>query len=288
MHARAFAQDWLSPGMIRLARRLLAYLRPPSWEYLPEGWPKIGPRARGWDAASTVAVETATWAQFMRLTQGTGPLGLAHETNELTRQDYAAHNTMMAFAYVLALAGRGAERFSFLDWGGGLGHYYLLSKALVPELELDYHCKDLPLICQRGRELLPDAHFHETVESCRGRTYDLVLSSSSLHYSENWREVAAQLAEMTGSYLYITRIPIVRRAASFVVLQRPYRAGYRTEYPGWFLNNDEFLDALHSLGMELVREFLIDERPFVHRAPEQGEYRGFLWRPTRREETTSA
>jgi putative methyltransferase (TIGR04325 family) len=128
---------------------------------------------------------------------------------------------------------------------------------------------------------LPDVHFHETVESCLGRRYDLVLSSSSLHYSEKWREVAALLVEMTGSYLYITRIPIVQRAPSFVVLQRPYSLGYRTEYLGWFLNRHEFLDALRALGMELVREFLVEERPFVHRAPEQGEYRGFLWRPAR-------
>ena len=106
-----------------------------------------------------------------------------------------------------------------------------------------------------------------------------MLSSSSLHYSENWRDVAAQLAGMTGSYLYITRIPMVRHVPSFVVLQRPYGVGYRTEYLGWFLNRDELLDALQVRGMELVREFLIEERPFVHRAPEQGEYQGFLWRP---------
>jgi putative methyltransferase (TIGR04325 family) len=279
MDAKAFASEWLSPGMIRLARRVLAHLRPAPWEHLPEGWPKTGSGVRGWDAQSIVAVQTAKWEQFVRLAKGTGPLGLAHEANDVARQDYAAHNTLMVFAYVLALATRRKERISILDWGGGLGHYYLLSKAFVPNLELEYHCKDLPLMCQRGRELLPEVRFHETAESCYGRQYDLVFSSSSLHYSENWRDVAARLAQMAGSYLYITRIPIVRRAPSFVVLQRPFSVGYQTEYPGWFLNHAEFLEALRDQRMELVREFLIDERPFVHRAPEQGQYRGFLWRP---------
>jgi putative methyltransferase (TIGR04325 family) len=279
MQAKEFAQTWLSPGAVRLARRALAHLRPPPWEHVPEGWRGTGASARGWDAESIVEVEAAKWAQFARLAEGHGPLGLAHEAREPAKQDYAAHNTMMAFAYVLGLSSRGKDRLSVLDWGGGLGHYYLLSKAFFPDLELDYHCKDLPLMCRRGRELLPEVHFHETVESCLGRRYDLVLSSSSLHYSENWREVAAQLAQMTQSYLYITRIPIVRRAPSFVVLQRPYKVGYRTEYLGWFLNQQELLERVRALGMDLVREFLIEERPFVHRAPEQGEYRGFLWRP---------
>ena len=277
--AKTLAREWLSPGVVRLARRLLAYLRPPPWEYVPGGWQAAGTKARGWEAESIVAVEAAKWARFVRLTQGNGPLGLAHEALRPVTEDYAAHNTMMAFAYVLALAARHKDRISILDWGGGLGHYYLLSRAFLPDLELDYHCKDLPLMCRRGRELLPDVRFHETVESCAGRRYDLVLSSSSLHYSENWRDVAAQLAGMTGSYLYITRIPMVRHVPSFVVLQRPYGVGYRTEYLGWFLKRDELLDALQAQGMELVREFLIEERPLVHRAPEQGEYQGFLWRP---------
>ena len=68
-------------------------------------------------------------------------------------------------------------------------------------------------------------------------------------------------------------------AASFVVVQRPYVHGYDTEYPGWFLNRAEFLAAADGLGMRLVREFLIQERPFVPDAPEQADYRGFLFEP---------
>ena len=278
MHVKTVAQDWLSPAAIRWARRVLAYFRPPPWEYVPAGWRPPRP-PRGWQAESVATVEAARWSQFDRLTQGAGPLGVAHEAPLPTRQDYAVHNTVMAFAYVLALAARGKSRLSVLDWGGGLGHYYLFSRALVPGLELDYHCKDLPSMCEQGRRLLPDVRFHETYESCAGRRYDLILSSSSLHYSENWKEVAAQLVGMTGSYLYVTRIPIVQKAPSFVVLQRPRSAGYQTEYLGWFLNRRELLEAFEGLGMTLRREFLIQERPFVHRAPEQGDYRGFLWQP---------
>jgi putative methyltransferase (TIGR04325 family) len=207
------------------------------------------------------------------------PLGVSHEASLPTNNDYAAHNTMMVYAYVIALAARKKDRISLLDWGGGIGHYYIISKVLMPEIEIDYHCKDLPLLCKGGQELLPEAKFHEKEEECFTRVYDLVLASSSLHYSEDWQRVVQRLASVTESYLYITRIPVVHRSASFVVVQRPYQYGYQTEYLCWFLNREEFLVQLDSLQMELVREFLIQERPQVHNAPEQGEYRGFLFRP---------
>lgn len=279
MGLRAFARDWIPPGAVRLGRRMLARLRPSQWEYVPGGWRAGLAKVRGWDAEGVAAAEGEKWQEFAHLVNGPGPLGIPHEARRPDRLDYAAHNTIMAFAYVLALAARGRERVSVLDWGGGLGHYYLLGRALVPDVALEYHCKDLDIMCRRGRELLPEVRFHDDVESCLGHRYDLVLASSSLQYSEHWRDVAAQLASMTGSYLYITRTPTVLRSPSFAVIQRPYRLDYRTEYLGWFLNRRELLDALQALGMELAREFLIDERPFVPRAPEQCEYRGFLWRP---------
>ena len=280
MNAKRWAREWVPPGAVRLARSALAHLRPAPWEYVPGGWPAS--RASGWGAESIVATQSEKWAEFVRAAGGNGPLGVSHEARRPGNRDYAAHNTVMAFAYVLALVARSKARVSVLDWGGGLGHYYVLSRALVPDLELEYHCRDLPTLCAKGRELLPEVRFHEDPESCMGRRYDLVLASSSLQYSEDWRDTVGRLVRMTGSHLYVTRTPVVRHAPSFVVVQRPHEVGYHTEYPGWFLNRQELLQGVEALGMERVREFLIDERPFVHNAPEQGEYRGFLWRPAGR------
>ena len=73
-----------------------------------------------------------------------------------------------------------------LDWGGGLGYYYFLARALLPDgVELDYHCKDMPLICEYGRQALPEITFWDD-ERCLEHDYDLVLASSSLQYSEAW------------------------------------------------------------------------------------------------------
>jgi putative methyltransferase (TIGR04325 family) len=255
----------------------------PEWEYVLEGWRSKDSRIKGWNVESILETQKAKWPEFQRSVQGSGPLGVAHEGSVPSNNDYAAHNSIMAYAYTIALAARKKDRISLLDWGGGIGHYYIMSKALLPDVTIDYHCKDLPLLCEGGRKLLPDANFYENEEECFARAYDLVLASSSLHYCEDWQRIAQRLALATRSYLYITRLPIINRKASFVVVQRPYRYGYNTEYLCWFLNREEFLTHVSTLEMDLVREFLIQERPYVHEAPEQGEYRGFLFRPRRRE-----
>jgi hypothetical protein len=62
---------------------------------------------------------------------------------------------MMTYAYALSLSTRHKSSISMLDWGGAIGHYYLLSEKLVPDLEIDYHCKDVPVLAEYGRSLFP-------------------------------------------------------------------------------------------------------------------------------------
>lgn len=254
----------------------------PEWEYVPEGWErqKADPHIKGWNVTSVLEAYKARWPAFVKALEGNGPLGVSHEATTIASHNYSFHNTIMCYAYVLALAARSKEKVSILDWGGGIGHYYLISKAVLPEVEILYHCKDLPVLCAQGRELFPEAQFYED-DSYLERRYDLVLVSASLQYSEKWTHSLRQLASATGNYLYVTRLPVVLHHPSFVVLQRAHKYGYDTEYLGWFLNRDEFLECASDAGMKLNREFLIDERPIVYRAPEQGEYRGFLFQPSR-------
>ncbi|MGA3029988.1 MAG: hypothetical protein ABSE58_04510 [Candidatus Limnocylindrales bacterium] len=90
------------------------------------------------------------------------------------------------------------------------------------------------------------------------------------------------MAAVTHKCMYVTRMPIVEHVPSFVVLQRPYGHGYHAEYPGWFLNRDEFLGEAAGVGLKLLREFLISERAVVPNAPEAADYRGFLFLATGR------
>lgn len=253
------------------------------WEYLPEGWERAAsdPRVKGWDVEAVAASYREKWPSFLKALAGTGPLGIYHEVpagGDVSGEDPAAHNLVVSFAYVAALAARRADRLSLLDWGGGLGHYAEIARAVLP-VEVDYHCREVPQIAAAARDLGVPGRFVSDDAWC-DRSYDLVFVSGSLQYALDWRTQLAELAAVTDGYLYVTRLPIARSSASFHILQRAYRYGYDTEYVGWVVSRSELLACAADSGLELVREFVIDAWLSAPGAPEDLiGHRGFLFRP---------
>jgi putative methyltransferase (TIGR04325 family) len=247
---------------------------PPEWEYVPEGWQR---EAKGWAVDSVARGYREKWPDYIAAIEAPNPLGVHHETAQVTRGDAGAHNMLVSFAYVLALAARGRERLSVLDWGGGLGHYHALARSVVPDLELDYHVKETPAACAQGREVSPEVTFHED-GSCLDHRYDLVVASSSLQYEPGWEALLERLAAAAGRHLYVARVPVALRSESFVVLQRPYVHGYETEYLGWVIDRGRLLEVVAAAGLGLAREFLLDARFSADGAPENPvEHRSFLF-----------
>jgi len=242
----------------------------PEWEHIPEGWSYP---ARGWDAEAVAEAYARKWTDYVAAIRAPNPLGVHHETAEVLTGDAGAHNMLVTFAYVLALAADGRDRLSVLDWGGGLGHYQVLARSVLPRLTLDWHVQETPAVAARGRQLNPEVTFHDD-ESALGGRYDLVVASSSIQYAEDWRALLGRLAAAAERYLYVARVPVALHAPSFVVIQRPYVHGYDTEYLGWVLNRDELLAA----APPLAREFLLDARFSAAGAPEDPvDHRSFLF-----------
>jgi putative methyltransferase (TIGR04325 family) len=247
--------------------------------YLPDGWSRTD---GGWTDPGVVEAQARHWPTLVANLDGRGPLGVSHLPWSSGREDRTHHNAMMSYGYVLARAARHRDRISVLDWGGGAGHYYLYSRALLPELDLDYHCVELPMFCDLGRRLLPEVRFHEAGNGLPydGGPFDLVVASGALHYAERWRDVARDLASETKTFLYLARLQTVAHAASFAAVHRVDRAGYR-EFVSWCINRDELVDAITGAGLALVREFVHAEPWVVRGAPERPETRGFLFERTR-------
>jgi putative methyltransferase (TIGR04325 family) len=235
----------------------------------------------GWDVPGVEGAYRRRWPEFVAAVRGTGTLGIAHEVPEaqaVVTDDPGWHNVALTWGYVLARAARGRDRLSVLDWGGGPGHYYVLARALVPEVPLEYHSRDLPRLVALGRDLLPEVEFRAD-DSCLERTYDLVLASDSLHYSEDVASLLARLARASARWLYVALLPVARSAPSFVVVQRPDAYGYATEYLGWIVNRSELMHAAGDAGLVLEREFLAPGRIDAEGAPERPVYlRSFLFR----------
>jgi putative methyltransferase (TIGR04325 family) len=251
------------------------------WKHLARGW-RSSEEANGWNVGSVADAYAKRWPALLEALKGAAPLGVSLEVPEscggqIATDDLDAHNTLMSYGYVLGRAAHNKSRISILDWGGGPGHYYLIGRALLPEVEFDYLCKEVPEVCARGRELLPQVTFAED-ESCLKRRYDLVLASSSLQYVEDWQALAGALALAAGSYLYLARVSVVEATDQFAVLQRAHSYGYETSYVCWVLNRDELVACVEGSGMRLVREFLSAPEIPVSATSEAVKTGGFLFK----------
>jgi putative methyltransferase (TIGR04325 family) len=249
------------------------------WEMVPEA-DEFWSSTDGWLHESVLAAQLSKWPDFLHSVDGPKALGQSHEAAAGAAADYSTHNTIMSFAYVLGRVAQGRESVSVLDWGGGLGHYYVYSRALFPSLGLDYVVKDFPGFCEAGAKLLPDVKYLSDDTEVFSRSYDLVFASSSLHYARDCYGLLARLCDSAAEWLMVTRTPMIEDHDDFVVVQRPHMYGYMTEYPGWFLNRRRMTDFVTARGFSFERQFLVAEEPNVPNAPERARYSGFLFRRT--------
>jgi putative methyltransferase (TIGR04325 family) len=258
---------------LRAIRRRRTGRTSPDVQFVGSDWPIT----RGWDDPSVAARQRSEWWDFVEQVSSPHPVTKPSGNHgHFTIADIARHNTAMSFAYVLGLASHHLDRLSLLDWGCGLGQYAVLARALFPDLTIEYHCRELSILSREGRAVLPHDEFYDEDASSLARTYDLVVASGSLQYARDWRSTLAGLASATAGFLYVTRLPIVLLANSYVVVQRP-RERYDTEYPGWVLNRDEFLEVAATVDLTLVREFPIGDQVAAFGAPEVADSRGFLF-----------
>ena len=149
----------------------LRALRSPILEYAPEGWQTSLPQShnQGWSVEAVANHEKAKWDSYCRNLDGPAPLGFSHEHTDLSVvRNPNFHNVHISYAYVLALVAHKQDSVSVLDWGGSLGHYYLLGKAVLPEVNIEFHVKEVPMMAKVGKELNPEVHWHDD-ERCLDR-----------------------------------------------------------------------------------------------------------------------
>lgn len=178
----------------------------PEWEYVPGGLPLNNAPATGWEHPSVIETQQRKWPAFVQAVRSTNPLGVYHEAADIESENPAAHNFVLAFAYVLARAAVGRRSLSVLDWGGGLGHYAVIARAVMPEVSVDYTVFDLPALCAAGQEVLPDVHFTSNAEACLSRRYDLIFASGSLQYAADWQNLLRRFATSSQDWVFLSTL----------------------------------------------------------------------------------
>jgi putative methyltransferase (TIGR04325 family) len=249
------------------------------WEYVAEGWEaeKNNDKIKGWNVESVLEGYRADWQNYLDTLDRILSFDLFVNPDGSNSIDLNFYKMITSYAYAFLTATRNKSSISMLDWGGAIGHYYLVSQKIVPDLKIDYHCKEVPVLAEYGKNLFPEAHFY-TDDNCLDRNYDFILISGAFHYLKDWTAYLERFARSASDYLLITRLPVVKKTPSFVIVQRAYRYGYDTEYLSWCFNREEFLDSARANGLKLVKEFMGEQITPIHNAPEQPEaFKGYLF-----------
>ena len=233
-------------------------------QYLPAGWDDglLSVPSSGWDVESVVTATCADNLRSLRQLQAGGALGAGHQ-----------HNLHVSFAYVVVRAARLKSSLSILDWGSGLGYYCHIARAALPDVPMEYHCKETATLAAAGRRTVLEAVWHDD-ETCLKQRYNLVMLSGSLQYARDWKGQLRSVVSAAAEWLYITRLPVVDSVPGFVALQRVYGSTMLH----WQFNRGELLDFVGTLGFVVEREFETGDRPYIKDAPEQCELRGWLFR----------
>jgi putative methyltransferase (TIGR04325 family) len=233
-------------------------------EYAPKGWLTPLPTGTGGDEF---------WRNFLTVEQAYCEALIAriHAREPLLYPDSDENSKYAVFGYVLALASRAQQQITVLDYGGNVGDYYWLGRELVPGVTLDYHCKELPLVAEAGRQLSPNVTWH-TDDDCFNRSFDLVMFSSSLQCLPNWQDILVLAGKSTFRYLLLSDIPTVRGVPSYVAT---HRSAGQTHLQ-MQLNRAELTAAVERAGLRLVREFAMGAHAPIVNAPEQPMCVGWL------------
>lgn len=263
--AKQILQDIVPPFAWRLAKHLNRRLRRTvnHIEYAPAG------------SAAAVAISNEDyWAAFVSQEQAACQelMARVRAGESILTWQPDEYEKYLTYGYVLAMASRERPALTVLDYGGNLADYYWIGRSLVPGVDLEYHCKELPALVEVGRRINPGVVWYAD-DSCLTRTYDLVMFSSSLQCLSEWRETLRRAAIASRRYLLVSDVPMVRTVATFAAI---VRSGGRLHVQQQF-NRAELLTIAETAGVRLVREFAMGPHPPIANAPEQPTCAGWLF-----------
>ena len=195
--------------------------------------------------ASGSGFESDTWrdrsVQFARETLA--KLRAGHPLDYSLRQRNAILPTLAAVLMTQQ------TRIDILDFGGGPGFGFMALSAAVPEaaLRTNYYVVEIDQIGRAGEALFADCPgpvFRTKMPS--GKRFDIVYSSSTVQYIEDWRENVRLMAASKPRFLVYSDV-FAGAGPSFVTLQNYY--GSRIRH--WFFNMNEFVSEVESHGYVL-------------------------------------
>lgn len=235
----------LAARVLRAARRAAragwSELRPKyNWQGIYRDFEGVVGASRGFDAEA--------WAHATRaLTERT----LLRNQNRSVPEAVQGDDALLPF--LVSIIGSSRVELRIVDFGGGAGLSYAMTRAAVPrDTLLDYIVVELPNVVQEGTKLFFGDSAIRFVEEIPESlpSIDVIFISTALQYAPDWKRTLQRLARLGPRYFLLTRLS-AGDVPTYVAAQVNYE---NARIPYRFLNLEEFTQAMHELGY--ARRFL--------------------------------
>src|ERR1019366_6032704 len=172
------------------------------------------------------------------------------------RRDDVTDNLLFIDQIIVPLLPRTA---TVVDVGCGIGRYArFLRRPLALTRDWRYiGVERSEEIVRYSRLLCPDCEFKHsagnTTIPCPDRSVDLVMASSMLQYTcEGWLDSLREMKRVAKSYIFLSRLPVLRRSATGNSNQTVRVEGAKNHHRFRLFNRKELEDALAELGCRVA------------------------------------
>lgn len=233
--------------------------------FTAQGWQTPLPPNKGYESEAVIASDLeewhSKWVPYQRQ--------IALSPSAPLPGDPA---TWANLACTLAVAAHGRRSLRVLDYGGGLCPLRIVAQAILPQVKLEFHCKEVPALACIGRTLHPEVTWHDD-DACLEQAFDLIVFGCVLQYCRDWASLVQRAARAARGHVYIADLAVVMDSESYVAVQRIRDASLLMLQ----VNRCELIEATSAAGLRPVREFPRREHQRIVGAPERPTYFSCLY-----------
>lgn len=180
--------------------------------------------------------------------------------NNAKNPNYPLEWYLREFVTLLVTEAVDQNTIKILDFGGGPGTTYADIQGKISTSNFEYYIVDTPANCEIGRSLFPsnpNLHFvtanpnNDHQFDIHTEKYDIVMSSSTIQYSHNWKELLAKLIKYNPKYFVLLRLlsgemPTFTTIQDITMTYGPYKGTYCGDIPCTFINRQELISFFES------------------------------------------
>ena len=192
---------------------------------------------------------------------GSQPYVDSFKNGDDTSVDTKALRILGALAAKTNLITPGKPSLTVLDFGGALGSLYFRMRRFIPAEKVAWTVSEVEETAAYGQKKFSSDELQFVSGHPPAQT-DLVIASSSVHYTQDPYETLSNLTDARPRFFVLDRQPLVDFEETFVAQRVPFSI-YDTAHPYMLMNKNRIVEFMKKRGYGLLMNWSLDEEELV-------------------------